>query len=318
MPQLRVAAVQAVSEDGAVEGNLAHAEPLVVEAAQAGAALVLLPELFSSGFRMTPEIWRAAEPFEGPTTRWLRATAKRHAIWLGISFLEAASDQLYNSFVLASPQGEIAGRVRKSRPAGPEAYFYRAGADPHVIESPIGRIGVSICYEQLLAKVVQELYDARIDLLLMPHSAPRPTAQRGFSERDVETMLDLIREGPPWLARSLGVPVVMANKAGPWHSPLPFVFPEENTVFCGLSGVFDADGTTLVRLDEDEGIACHDVTLAPDEARPSLPAMAGGWSRPMPWFTRIWRVAEGFGTLSYAMSRKRRAVARKLSGEGSG
>ena len=115
---------------------------------------MLLPELFSSGFRMTPEIWRAAEPFEGPTTRWLRATAKRRAIWLGISFLEAASDQLYNSFVLASPQGEIAGRVRKSRPAGPEAYFYRAGADPHVIETPLGRIaGPEDVAESLMAIV---------------------------------------------------------------------------------------------------------------------------------------------------------------------
>lgn len=75
---LRVAAVQAASLDGQATRNLDHAAPLVARAAQAGAELVLLPELYSSGFRMTREIWQAAEPMDGPTVCWLRAVSKQH------------------------------------------------------------------------------------------------------------------------------------------------------------------------------------------------------------------------------------------------
>lgn len=307
--KLRVAAVQATSLDGEIDRNLAHAMPLVARAVNDGADLVLLPELYSTGFRMTRDIWRAAEPSDGTTVQWLRTTARKHNIWIGTSFLEAAAGDLYNTFVLIAPGGEVTGRTRKSRPAGPEAYFYRAGDDPHVIDTPFGRIGVSICYEQLLAAVLRELHAARIDLLLMPHSAPRPTAQRGFSERDVEHMLNLIRFGPPWFAETLGVPVVMANKAGPWKSQLPFIFPAEDTVFCGMSGIFDAEGTVLARLDEAEKVAVHDVVLDPSRERPALPNMPGHWSRPMPWFTKLWRVVEGLGALHYGFSRERRVIA---------
>lgn len=311
--ELRVAAVQAVSIDGDVDRNLKHAEPLIARAAEAGAELVLLPEFYGTGFRMTKEIWQAAEPFDGRTTRWLAHTARRHGLWIGTSFLEAEGSDLFNSFVLVSPDGKVAGRVRKSTPAGPEAYFYRAGHDPHVIDTPLGRIGVSICYEQMLAAVVRELHEARIDLLLMPHSAPRPTAQRGFSERDVESLLDLIRHGPGWFAATLAVPAVMANKAGPWRSPLPFIFPEEDTVFCGLSAIFDAEGKALKRLNETEDVAVQSVVIDPSRERSPLSAMAGHWSRAMPWFTTLWRGVEKLGALHYGMSRERRRLANAAS-----
>lgn len=310
--ELRVAAVQAVSLDGDVDRNLKHAEPLIARAADSGAELVLLPEFYGTGFRMMRQLWRAAEPLHGRTTRWLAAVARCHRLWIGTSFLEAEGSDFYNSFVLVAPDGEVAGRVRKSTPAAPEAYFYRAGKDPHVIDTPLGRIGVSICYEQMLAAVVRELHEARIDLLLMPHSAPRPTAQRGFSERDVESLVDLIRCGPGWFAATLGVPAVMANKAGPWKSPLPFIFPEEDTVFCGLSGIFDAEGKALKRLDETEGVAVQSVVIDPVRERPLLPAMAGHWSRPMPWFTTLWRGVERLGALHYGLSRERRRLARDV------
>ncbi|MEM7023577.1 MAG: carbon-nitrogen hydrolase family protein [Pseudomonadota bacterium] len=312
--KLRVAAVQAVSLDGEIERNLGHAEPLIARAVDGGAELLLLPELYPTGFRMTCEIWDAAEPFLGTTVAWLQAMARRHQIWIGTSFLEAAEADLYNTFALVAPDGEIAGRVRKSMPAGPEAYFYRGGDDRHVIDTPLGRIGVSICYEQMLAPVVRELHAGRIDLLLMPHSAPRPTVQRGFSQRDVARFLDLIRLGPKWLAQTLGVPAVMANKAGPWKTPLPFIFPPGDSVFCGGSGVFDAQGRELVQLGVDEGVAIAGTVMDSAHTRPSLPVMSGRWSRPMRWFTRIWRLAEGYGSLHYRLSRKRRNIAESVAG----
>ena len=151
MPKkIRVAAVQMNCRPVEVAHNLAHAETMVTSAAERGATLVLLPELMPSGYMATEQIWGSAETIDGCSVNWLLSTAKHFRIYLGFSFLEAEGEDFYNSFVLASPEGKLIGRVRKNPPASIEAYFYKAGSDRHVIETDIGRIGVEICYENLL------------------------------------------------------------------------------------------------------------------------------------------------------------------------
>jgi predicted amidohydrolase len=86
---LRVSAVQMVSENGERRANLARAGDLVQEAADAGAKLVALPELFSGGYWLNERAWDTAEPQDGPTEAWLRETAHRHGIYLGGSYLPA-------------------------------------------------------------------------------------------------------------------------------------------------------------------------------------------------------------------------------------
>lgn len=136
--QLRVAAVQLDCQAGQIQQNLDHASRFVEGAAEQGAQIVLLPELMPSGYQLTEKIWDCAEPLNGPTVCWLTALAKQLGIYLGTSFLEVEGEDFYNAFVLVTPGGEIAGRVRKSPPASLEAYFYRAGNDPHVIETALG------------------------------------------------------------------------------------------------------------------------------------------------------------------------------------
>ena len=133
------------------------------------------------------------------------------------------------------------------------------------------------------------------------------------SQRDVTRFLDLIRLGPAWLAKTLGVPAVMTNKASPWKTPMPFIFPPADAVFCGASGVFDAQGRALIQLGEDEGVAIAGIVLDPIGRPPALRATSGHWSRPMPWFTRVWRLAEACGSLYYGLSRERRLVAERTA-----
>ncbi len=136
--------------------------------------LILLPELMPSGYLLTEEIWDCAEPFNGRTVSWLTGLAKQMGISVGTSFLEAEGEDFYNTFVLAVPGGQIAGRVRKSPPASLEACFYRAGEGSHVIETDLGRIGVGICYENLLYERLVGLYAEGVDLVLQPAAAGRP------------------------------------------------------------------------------------------------------------------------------------------------
>ncbi|MBN2027143.1 MAG: carbon-nitrogen hydrolase family protein, partial [Actinobacteria bacterium] len=172
--KLAVAAVQMISENGDIPGNLERATAFVDEAAERGARLILLPEFMPTGYIYSKDIWNAAEPKEGPSMTWLREHSSRLSVWLGTSYLEAEGEDFFNSFVITNPAGEEDGRVRKQTPAFAEAYFTKGEAGPHVIETELCRIGVGICYENQLAYTPRLMYSQGADLQVMPHSAPPP------------------------------------------------------------------------------------------------------------------------------------------------
>ncbi len=169
--RLHLAAIQMVSVNGRVTENLTRAEHWAKLAAERRAEVVLLPELFSTGFEINARAWNAAEPQGGPTESWLVATARRHDYFIGGSYLERRGDDFFNTFALAGPTG-IVGRVRKRHPCSVEAYIFKGGDDPHVIETPLGRFGVAICYDSSLREVWDRILASSPDLLLLPMSAP--------------------------------------------------------------------------------------------------------------------------------------------------
>ena len=113
---IRVAAIQIESKNGCLEANLQHAIHLINLAAQKEAKLILLPEFMPTGYIWNASVWDSAEPKEGPTVNWLRENSKRLGVWLGTSFLEADGSDFFNTFVLTTPDGKEAGRVRKQTP----------------------------------------------------------------------------------------------------------------------------------------------------------------------------------------------------------
>jgi N-carbamoylputrescine amidase len=142
----------------------------VEHAASQGAGLILLPELMPGGYTLAQRIWNTAEPFDGTTTRWLGALCSRLGVYAGTTFLEAEGSDFFNTFVLADPEGKICGRVRKNPAASSEAYFFRSGDTPHWFDTPIGRIGVGICFENALYERYCEIQSADIDIYLRPFS----------------------------------------------------------------------------------------------------------------------------------------------------
>jgi N-carbamoylputrescine amidase len=141
---VRVAAVQTPAARS-VPAGLERATPLVERAAAQGAQLAVLPELMATRYVFSAEMWDSAEPSQGPTVQWLRSEARRLGIWLGTSYLEASGEDFFNTFVLATPDGDEAGRVRKQTPAMYEPLFFRGQSGPHVINTGLGTIGVGIC-----------------------------------------------------------------------------------------------------------------------------------------------------------------------------
>jgi len=156
---MRVAVLQhdIVWEDAAA--TRAALEPDVAAAAAAGARLVVLTEMFATGFSMRPS--RVSEPVGGPTEHWLARQAVDHDIWLigSIAQNDGGRDvKAVNAAVVAGPGGERY-RYEKIHPfsyAGEDRH-YRAGSTPLVVDIDDVRLAVFVCYDLRFADVFWEL-----------------------------------------------------------------------------------------------------------------------------------------------------------------
>ncbi len=257
---LRIAAVQMPSRLGDIDGNLRRATGHATAAAGQRAELILFHELMPGGYAWDETAWAGAEPSVGPTARWLRETAKRLGVWIGTSFLEAAGTDFWNTFVLAGPDGQEAGRVRKQFPSMFEARVFRGDSGPHVIDTPLGRFGVGICFDAHSAVVARAIATADVDVVLAPHCYCVPRSpSRGVSQSDIDRLVRNLAEIAPLYARTLGVPAATTNRVGEWDASngARYMFP-------GQATIADSDGTVRTRLGADEGFAVADVCLDPE------------------------------------------------------
>lgn len=311
-----VAAVQSSSNEGDIKRNLAHVEPLVAEAKSKGAQLILLPEFLPTGFCLERSIWDMAEPSLGTTVNWLIEQAKKHAVWIGTSFLEANGDNFFNTFVLVDSKGRESIRVRKSRPAATEMFFFKGERNARVADTSFGRIGISICYEGALSQTMRELYEQKADIVLMPMSAPTPTLNKPLSEKDIEEYNETIKGYASDVSKELGIPSIMANKVGPWKTKSPWPLPRENSSFPGCSTICDCEGAVKSCLGSEEGVIVEDIELNPQKKANDLPESFGKWARKPPRIFNLFIIAESLGSFMYFISLKRRRTACRISSGG--
>ena len=155
---LRVAAVQMVS--GAdIRQNLLDAERLVAEAAARGARLVALPEYFPLiSPDETAKVRAREHDGAGPLQDFLGETARRHQVWLvggSIPLAAAAPDKVRNSCLVFDDGGRRVARYDKIHlfafERGAERYdeaeTIEPGGVPLAVDSPFGRLGLSVCYD---------------------------------------------------------------------------------------------------------------------------------------------------------------------------
>jgi nitrilase len=191
MTPFRAAAVQMVSEPS-VAANLAAAGALVAEAADAGAGLVVLPEWFCLMGRTERDKLAIRErDGDGPIQAFLAGAAERHRIWLiaGTVPLEAADpEKVRNSSVVYDERGRRVARYDKIHlfdfTGADEKYresnTIEPGASPVAIDSPFGRIALSICYDVRFPELYRRL--APMDLITIPSAF---TATTGAAHWDV-------------------------------------------------------------------------------------------------------------------------------------
>jgi predicted amidohydrolase len=145
---VKVAAIQhdIVWEDPSE--NFERLGPRIADAAAAGAHLVVLAEMYSTGFSM--ETARVAEPVDGPSARFLVDRAIEHGIWTcgSVPEVHPGDERPANTFVLAAPDGEVL-RYRKIHPFtyGGEHEQYAAGDQLVTVDIDGVRCSLFVCYD---------------------------------------------------------------------------------------------------------------------------------------------------------------------------
>ncbi len=136
--------------------------------------LVVLPEMWATGFTMTPN--EVAEPMDGISVTWMQLMAKRHNAALCGSLAIKEKDGFYNRFIFAHPNGQIDiyDKAHPYTPSG-EARVYKAGKGSVLIEYAGFRIRPLVCYD-LRFPVFARNTD-NYDLLICVANWPAPRIQ---------------------------------------------------------------------------------------------------------------------------------------------
>lgn len=168
---VRLALVQFEGELGDVAANTEAACRLIAEAGERGADLVLLPELFSTGYQLNaigPRLGELTEPVDGPTVRALQNAAREAGCYVaaGVALTHELSGVPYNSSVFIDRAGDLLGTYDKQHLWALERFYFRGGAGGGVFDTDFGRVGVMICYDMGFPETARMLALAGCDLLV--------------------------------------------------------------------------------------------------------------------------------------------------------
>ena len=180
---MRVAAIQ-MNSGAEVSLNLELADRLLGEAATEGCEFVVLPE----NFALMPERGRdkaryAEQPGEGPIQNFLSHAAARHGLWIvagSMPLVSPAIDEqrVYGACPVYDPDGELQALYRKihlfdvdlvdSQESYRESNSMYPGEDVVVVDTPSGRVGLTICYDLRFPEMFRRLVDSGATLFTVP------------------------------------------------------------------------------------------------------------------------------------------------------
>lgn len=260
--------VAALQMDSGAEksDNLAQAEAMIVEAAQAGAQLVVLPELFPYLGHLS-ELREHAETMDGKVLQTMRGLAIQHQLVLCAgSVAIAASDdptKVVNRSILFGPHGQVLATYDKIHCFDinlpdvkvVESDYVRAGSHLSVAATPLGHIGQAICYDLRFPEIFRRLTEDGMQICVLPAAFTDKTGQAHWEV----------------LARARAIEnqiyVVAADQCGMYG----------DSIRChGNSLIIDPWGKVLARGDHREpGIIYAEINLAAQrKIRAELPALS--------------------------------------------
>lgn len=245
---MKAAAIQLrVSDDR--DANLCRADETVRRAADLGAELVLMPELFSVPFvQPEPDLdyfgW--AERLDGPSNEAMRAISADRGITIVSSVFEETVAGVYHNTCTTFVGGELVSTYRKSHlpfsNGFPEKFYFRPGDRvPEVVDIGPTRIGTIICYERHFPELSRQLALGGATVLCVPVASASAPMREVFQ---IELRAHAIFNS---------MFVICSNRIG-----------EEGVKnYFGTSAIYDPDGTVIAQADDtgDDEIVLADLDI---------------------------------------------------------
>jgi len=246
--RMKVAFVQTSPEFGAIEKNV---DTAVARLKTLGARLVVLPELFSTGyqFRSREELRSLAEdPVSGYAGRALAKAAKENGCFIVAGFAEKDGGRAYNSSMLVGPDGLVDVYRKAHLFWNEKKVFTRSDTPLKVHDIGEARIGMMICFDWFFPEVARELAVKGADIICHPSNLVLPHCPQAMITRSLENR----------------VFAITANRVGSEHrvegAPLRFI---------GKSQITGPDGRLLARA-PGRGVWAKVVEIEPKDARKKL------------------------------------------------
>ncbi len=257
--RVTVACVQAESVQLDLEATIDKLDGLVAEVAARGAQLAVFPEAFlptypssrwarflAGGSDAKPVFARLAREsveIPGPAAERLADVARQHEIWLAVGANELERGTIYNALLLYSPEGRLALHRRKLVPTNHERLVWGQGDGRglRAIETPLGRLGGLICWENQMPLARFALYESGVEIYLAP------TADDSDAWHD--SLRHIARE-----SRAFVVSPCVFQRASSYPDDVPIADGPE-LLGRGGSAILAPDGTYLAGpLWDEEGI----------------------------------------------------------------
>jgi N-carbamoylputrescine amidase len=233
--------------------NLAQAEREIARAAELGAQIICLPELFSCRYfcqTEDPDNYRLAEPVPGPATDRFEVLARKYNVVLVLSLFESRARGLYHNTaaVLDGARGYV-GKYRKMHipddPRYHEKYYFAPGdLGFQSFETQFGRIGVLICWDQWYPEAARLTALQGADILFYPTAIGWHPAEQESHGRQQHQAWEVIQRSH---AIANGCFVAAVNRCGFEPDPST-VGADEGIRFWGQSFVCGPDGEVITRL----------------------------------------------------------------------
>lgn len=259
---IKVASIQMTSSH-LVNDNLLKAENFIRQAAQAGADLVVLPEYFALLDKDEyTKIGIAEIPKQGKVQQKMSEIASENKIYIiagSIPMQSPIKQKIYNSLIIFDPQGEQIGRYNKvhlfnysnSEESYREENTIVAGSDILVVDTPLARMGLSICYDVRFPEMFRKM--DRPDIIFLPAAFTYTTGKAHWEI----------------LCRARAI----ENQCYFVTSAQTGVHPSGRKTF-GHTMVIDPWGEIVASLDEEEGFLIADIDFEKMQTiRQQLPAL---------------------------------------------
>jgi nitrilase len=284
----RVAVVQAGSIPFDSQAAVAKAVDLIRQCADGGAELAVFPEAFIGGYpkgstfgsvignrseggrKLFGEYSNAAITIDGSEVEQLEAAAREFKVFVVIGVIERLGNTLYCTVLMISPEEGLVGKHRKLMPTSVErlVWGFGDGSTLDVVDSPAGRVGAVICWENYMPLLRQAMYAKGVEIYCAPTADDRPTWQN--------SMVHIALEGRVFV---LSACQTITKDAYP--ADYEFEYAANDVVMRGGSMIVDPLGQVLAGpVFDEETILYADADLSRKTASHLDMDITGNYARP--------------------------------------